>query len=84
MCFSDEPMIAIYGEFGIRLEDCLYMTTAGPKFFTEPSPAIDRRSRKQRRALGFSQGPSTKLEADGRKPEAVLKQVAETQLDVPA
>ncbi|MEO5895035.1 MAG: Xaa-Pro peptidase family protein, partial [Vicinamibacterales bacterium] len=24
MCFSDEPMIAIYGEFGIRLEDCLY------------------------------------------------------------
>ena len=41
MCFSDEPMIAIYGEFGIRLEDCLYMTTAGPKFFTEPSPAID-------------------------------------------
>ena len=42
MCFSDEPMIAIYGEFGIRLEDCLYMTTAGPKFFTEPSPAIDR------------------------------------------
>ena len=42
MCFSDEPMIAIYGEFGIRLEDCLYMTMAGPKFFTEPSPAIDR------------------------------------------
>jgi Xaa-Pro dipeptidase len=42
MCFSDEPMIAIYGEFGIRLEDCLYMTTAGPKFFTEPSPAIDQ------------------------------------------
>jgi Xaa-Pro dipeptidase len=42
MCFSDEPMIAIYGEFGVRLEDCLYMTTAGPKFFTEPSPAIDQ------------------------------------------
>jgi Xaa-Pro dipeptidase len=42
MCFSDEPMIAIYGEFGIRLEDCLYMTMAGPKFFTEPSPAIDQ------------------------------------------
>ena len=42
MCFSDEPMIAIYGEFGIRLEDCLHITPAGPKFFTEPSPAIDR------------------------------------------
>jgi Xaa-Pro aminopeptidase len=42
MCFSDEPMIAIYGEFGIRLEDCLYITDNGPKFFTEPSPAIDR------------------------------------------
>jgi Xaa-Pro dipeptidase len=42
MCFSDEPMIAIYGEFGIRLEDCLYITPSGPKFFTQPSPAIDR------------------------------------------
>jgi Xaa-Pro dipeptidase len=42
MCFSDEPMIAIYGEFGIRLEDCLYITESGPKFFSQPSPAIDR------------------------------------------
>jgi Xaa-Pro dipeptidase len=42
MCFSDEPMIAIYGEFGIRLEDCLYITENGPTFFTQPSPAIDR------------------------------------------
>jgi len=42
MCFSDEPMIAIYGEFGIRLEDCLYMTPDGPRWFTQPSPAIDR------------------------------------------
>jgi len=42
MCFSDEPMIAIYGEFGIRLEDCLYITEAGPKFFTPQSPAIDK------------------------------------------
>jgi len=42
MCFSDEPMIAIYGEFGIRLEDCLYITPSGPKFFTQPSPAIDQ------------------------------------------
>jgi len=42
MCFSDEPMIAIYGEFGIRLEDCLYITDEGAKFFTQPSPAIDK------------------------------------------
>jgi Xaa-Pro dipeptidase len=42
MCFSDEPMIAIYGEFGVRLEDCLYMTPEGPRFFTQPSPSIDQ------------------------------------------
>jgi Xaa-Pro dipeptidase len=42
MCFSDEPMIAIYGEFGIRLEDCLYITENGAKFFSQPSPAIDQ------------------------------------------
>jgi Xaa-Pro dipeptidase len=42
MCFSDEPMIAIYGEFGIRLEDCLYITEEGPKFFTKQSEAIDK------------------------------------------
>jgi Xaa-Pro dipeptidase len=42
MCFSDEPMIAIPGEFGIRLEDCLYMTEDGPRFFTKQAVAIDR------------------------------------------
>ena len=42
MCFSDEPMIAIPGEFGIRLEDCLYMTEQGPVFFSKQSPAIDK------------------------------------------
>ena len=41
MCFSDEPTIVIYGEFGIRLEDCLYITPDGPKFFTKQSPSID-------------------------------------------
>jgi Xaa-Pro dipeptidase len=35
-------MIAIYGEFGIRLEDCLYITESGPRFFTPQSEAIDR------------------------------------------
>lgn len=42
MCFSDEPTIVIYGEFGIRLEDCLYITPEGPKFFTAQSPSIDK------------------------------------------
>jgi Xaa-Pro dipeptidase len=42
MCFSDEPTIVIYGEFGIRLEDCLYMTEGGPRFFTPQSPSIDQ------------------------------------------
>ncbi|MFQ5741343.1 MAG: M24 family metallopeptidase [Acidobacteriota bacterium] len=40
MCFSDEPTIAIYGEFGIRLEDDLYMTEEGPRFFTRQSVSI--------------------------------------------
>ena len=42
MCFSDEPMIAIYGEFGIRLEDCMYITQAGARMFTKQSVAIDQ------------------------------------------
>jgi Xaa-Pro dipeptidase len=41
MCFSNEPMIVIPGEFGVRLEDHFYMTDSGPKWFTEPSHAID-------------------------------------------
>lgn len=42
MCFSDEPTITTYGEFGIRLEDCLYITESGPKMFTPQSPSIDQ------------------------------------------
>jgi Xaa-Pro dipeptidase len=40
MCFSIEPTIAIVGEFGIRLEDCVYMTAEGPKWFSQPSISI--------------------------------------------
>jgi Xaa-Pro dipeptidase len=40
MCFSVEPNISIVGEFGVRLEDCVYMTTEGPKWFTQPSVSI--------------------------------------------
>ncbi len=42
MCFSDEPMIAIYGEFGIRLEDCMHITEDGARMFSKQSPAIDQ------------------------------------------
>ena len=42
MCFSNEPGIYIYGEFGVRLEDCLYITESGPKWFSVPPPSIDQ------------------------------------------
>jgi Xaa-Pro dipeptidase len=42
MCFSNEPMICIEGEFGVRLEDHFYMTEQGPRWFTGPSVAVDQ------------------------------------------
>jgi len=41
MCFSNEPGIYLPGKFGVRLEDCFYMTDTGPKWFTVPPPSID-------------------------------------------
>jgi len=41
MCFSNEPMLVLPGEFGVRLEDHFYMTENGAKWFTEPSYSID-------------------------------------------
>ena len=41
MCFSNEPMLVIPNEFGIRLEDHFYMTDDGPRWFTQPSESID-------------------------------------------
>jgi Xaa-Pro dipeptidase len=41
MTFSDEPGIYIPGEFGVRLEDCMYITEDGASLFTPPSPSID-------------------------------------------
>ena len=40
MCFSIEPTISIVGEFGVRLEDCAYMTENGVKWFSKPSVSI--------------------------------------------
>ena len=33
--------LVIYGEFGIRLEDCLHITESGAKMFTPQSPSIE-------------------------------------------
>ncbi len=41
MCFSIEPTISIPGEFGIRLEDCAYMTEEGVKWFSKTSKSIN-------------------------------------------
>ena len=41
MCFSNEPMICIPGEFGVRHEDHFYMTESGPRWFTQPARSID-------------------------------------------
>jgi Xaa-Pro dipeptidase len=42
MCFSDEPGIYIPGEFGIRMEDCWYMTSSGPKLFTPLAKSLEQ------------------------------------------
>ena len=40
MCFSVEPTISIPGEFGVRLEDCVYMTDSGSKWFSQTAKSI--------------------------------------------
>ncbi len=42
MCFTNEPMLVLPGEFGVRLEDDFYITTEGAHYFTTPSPSIDK------------------------------------------
>ncbi len=41
MVFSDEPGIYIRGEFGVRLEDDMYITANGAELMTPQSPAIE-------------------------------------------
>ncbi|MFC1689672.1 M24 family metallopeptidase [Pseudomonadota bacterium] len=41
MCFSNEPGLYDYDAFGVRLEDCLYMTENGPEWFTVPPDSLD-------------------------------------------
>jgi Xaa-Pro dipeptidase len=40
MCFSNEPMIVLPGQFGIRLEDHFHVTETAAQWFTEPAHSI--------------------------------------------
>jgi Xaa-Pro dipeptidase len=42
MCFSNEPAIYIPGEFGVRIEDCMYITDDGVELFSPQSPSIEQ------------------------------------------
>lgn len=37
MCFSNEPMVVFPGQFGVRLEDHIYMSETGANWFTQPA-----------------------------------------------
>ena len=41
MVFSDEPGIYIRGEFGVRIEDDMYITSDGAKLFTPQSESLE-------------------------------------------
>ena len=41
MCFSNEPGLYDFNEFGVRLEDCLHMTDDGPAWFSVPPDSLD-------------------------------------------
>jgi Xaa-Pro aminopeptidase len=41
MCFSNEPGIYLPGKFGVRMEDCIYMTTQGPRLFSPRAVSLD-------------------------------------------
>jgi Xaa-Pro dipeptidase len=42
MTFSDEPGIYLPGEFGVRLEDDMYITEDGAKLFTPQSESLEK------------------------------------------
>jgi len=42
MTFSDEPGIYIRGEFGVRVEDDMYITPDGAKLFTPQSESLEK------------------------------------------
>ena len=40
MCFSNEPMIVVPDQFGVRLEDHFYITDTAARWFTEPQKSL--------------------------------------------
>ncbi len=40
MCFSNEPGLYDFDSFGVRIEDCIYMTASGPAWFTKPPDSL--------------------------------------------
>lgn len=42
MCFSNEPMIVIPDDFGVRLEDHFHVTEDGAAWFTQPQPSLEK------------------------------------------
>ncbi|MEE4280013.1 MAG: Xaa-Pro peptidase family protein [Halieaceae bacterium] len=42
MCFSNEPGIYMPGSYGVRLEDCIYITENGAGWFSEPPSSLDK------------------------------------------
>ncbi|PZN96263.1 MAG: peptidase [Alphaproteobacteria bacterium] len=41
MCFSNEPGLYVPGSYGVRIEDCFYMTASGPRWFSRPPKSLD-------------------------------------------
>jgi len=41
MCFSNEPGLYVPGSYGVRIEDCFYMTATGPRWFSTPPKSLD-------------------------------------------
>lgn len=42
MCFSNEPGLYVPGKYGMRIEDCIYITESGPRWFSEPPKSLDK------------------------------------------
>lgn len=41
MCLSNEPGLYWPGKYGVRLEDCLYITEDGPRWFSTPPASLE-------------------------------------------
>jgi len=42
MCFSNEPGLYDFSRYGVRLEDCFYITEDGPRYFTHPPESLEK------------------------------------------